>query len=121
NDNQLIVGNVGAFVTNRLENALVYDDLSSTWSLSRNVELFTFQLTAPSATNDLRLDFLSGQIAVAGAPVPEPSSLTLAVIGTLGAFFYLRTNRAIRAYRDGPAGVQVARRENSRCSDEKRI
>src|SRR5262249_43685298 len=81
NGNRPITGDVQDFVTSRLAGALDFNASNGTWHLTRNVQLFTYQLTATDATNDLQIDYLDAGLATAA--VPEPSTLALFGIGTM--------------------------------------
>jgi hypothetical protein len=81
NGNRPITGDVEGFVTSRLAGALDFNSSDGTWHLTRNVQLFTYQLTATEATNDLQIDYLDAGLAATA--VPEPSTFALFGIGTI--------------------------------------
>ncbi|HJW53395.1 MAG TPA: PEP-CTERM sorting domain-containing protein [Burkholderiaceae bacterium] len=89
--NDAPISDVGLFIAQRLASALVFDALTSAWTLSRNVALLGEAFDVPASRSDVDVDYI---VAVQVSPVPEPSTLVLLAAG-LGGLLALRRRPAI--------------------------
>lgn len=89
--NAPITSDLDLFIAQRLASALVFDALTSTWTLSRNVALFGEAFDVPAGESGVDVDYI---VAVQVSPaVPEPSTLVLLAAG-FGGLFALRRRPA---------------------------